>query len=463
MNRYLAILRVGLHFIIVISILMSGWATFAETESSPTTDQANNDINLVVVIPIEQTIESGLKRFLERALEEAHDIRADYIILEVNTLGGEVNAASDIGKLIRSSSIPTVAFVRGKAISAGSYISLNANQILMGPGSSIGAAAVVDLAGTQVEDPKVLAYWIGEMTSAAEINGRNPQYAVGMVDARKEITVEELGKTYPPGELISFTAEEAVAAGYAEGIASNISDVLAHLGAEQAHVETIELSAAEKLARFLTNPIVRTLLLLIGIAGIGIELFVPGFGFPGILGIASIVTYFAGQYVAGFAGVEHILMFVAGIVLLVIEIFVPSFGIFAVLGIIGLFSGIILAAYDTGDAIRSLLIALVCSIIVIVVIAKIFQKRGVWNKFILSDQLTTEEGYIPHTSKDELLGKKGVAVTPLRPSGTAMIEDERVDVVTNGEYIQAGVPVIVQKVEGTRVVVRKESSEEEKF
>lgn len=428
-----------------------------ETEAPENADE----VRLVYVIPIHQTIETGLERFLRRAFDEAQEAGADVIVLEITTLGGAVDAAAQIGQMIRLSPIHTVAFVKGRAISAGSYIALNADEIYMDRGSSIGAAAIVDLTGEPVQDPKTLSYWVSEMRSAAQASGRNPDYAEGMVVVDKVVHVEELNKTYGPNELITFTAQEAVQAGYAEGLADSLNEVLAHIGAQNAVVERVELTPAEKLARFLTHPVVMTLLLLAGLAGIGIELFVPGFGLPGIVGITALVAYFLGQYVAGFAGIEHILLFLAGVVLLIIEIFVPSFGIFIILGIVSLSAGIVLAAYDTGNAVRSLLIALFCAIVTIVIVSKIFQKRGVWNKFILRDQFTTEHGYIPTKPREDLLGKTGKAVTPLRPSGTAMIEDERVDVVTAGEFIPAGKQVVVSKVEGNRIVVKEISLDEQ--
>lgn len=416
--------------------------------------------HLVYVIPIHQTIESGLQQFLERAVEEANAAHADHIVFEVNTLGGGVEEAMNIGELIRSIEAPTTAYVKGKAISAGSYISLNADQIVMEEGSSIGSAAVVTIDGQRVEDSKTISAWISLMTAAAERNGRNPEYAAGMVDDRLVITVEELDRTYDEGELLSFTHAEALAAGYAEANAESMSDVLTFIHAEQAEIVRMETTVAENIARFLTDPIIMTVLLLAGIAGVGIELFVPGFGLPGIIGIVAFAAYFGGHYVAGFAGIEHMLLFIAGIVLLAIEIFSPSFGIFAILGIISLFSGVVLAAYDTGNAMTSLGIAFIVSIVLIVVVAKIFQKRGVWNKFILKDQFKTEEGYISNSDKTALVGKTGKSVTPLRPSGVALIDDERVDVVTSGEFIAAGKEIIVYKTEGTRVVVKEHSNED---
>lgn len=446
------VILISMLFSLLIGLVHSVFSVHAQT------NRLSND--LVYVIPIEQTIETGLEQFLSRAFAEAHDMGAVHIVLEVNTFGGRVDSAEAIGDLIRSSLIPTTAFVRGKAISAGAYIALNADQIAMQRGSSIGSAAVVDLSGTQIEDSKTVAMWVGQMRSAAELNGRNPDYAEAMVDERISITVEETGAIYGSGKLLSFSAEEALAAGYAEELVNNLSDVLAFIGAENDQIVHVSASPAERLARLLTNPTTMTILMLVGIIGIATELFIPGFGVPGIVGIAAFGLYFFGQYAAGFAGIEHILLFILGIILLIIEIFVPSFGIFGIAGIISLISGVILAAYDTERALLSLGIASLVAIVAMVFIIRIFKKRGVWNRFVLQDEFKTETGYVSQSSKQHLLGKEGTSLTALRPSGTALIEDQRVDVVSNGEFISANRQIIVTQIEGTRVVVREVKTEE---
>lgn len=84
-----------------------------------------------------------------------------------------------------------------------------------------------------------------------------------------------------------------------------------------------------------------------------------------------------------------------------------------------------------------------------------YKDRGIWNKFILREKLTTDKGYLSAETKDELLGKEGVAITPLRPAGTILIGENRIDVVTSGEFVASGKTVKVIKTEGTWVVVRE--------
>lgn len=429
--------------------------SIAVSVHAQTNEAAAEGRKVVYVVPVEQTIESGLEQFLRRSFAEAAGAGADYIVLEINTLGGAIDAALDIGDLIKNSSIPVVAYIKGRAISAGSYIALNADQIVMHPGATIGAAAVVDISGTPVEDSKVIATWAGEMTAAAELHGRNPDYAKGMVNQQLTIEVPEIGKVFEKGELIAFSAAEAVKTGYAEATARNLNELLAYLNMESAEVIISELSVAEQIARFLTNPYVTVILFIVGLAGIGLEIFAPGFGLPGIIGVSSFVLYFFGNYVAGFAQVEHLLLFVAGIVLMLIEIFMPSFGIFGIIGILCLIAGVVLAAYNTGNALASLGTAFLVTIIVLAVASRYMKRRGVWSKFVLKDQLTSDQGYNSAVERKDLIGKTGIALTPLRPSGTVQIDGERIDVVSAGEFIAKDQKVVVHEVEGTRIVVRK--------
>ncbi|MFK7693448.1 NfeD family protein [Paenibacillus sp. HJGM_3] len=437
-------------------VLMGTLPAFADVAApqAPAADASKSGGRLVYVVPVKQTVESGLQSFLERAFRDAEEAKARLIVLDIDTLGGRVDSAEEIGRLIRQSPVETLAFVHGRAVSAGSYIALNANRIVMEPGSSIGAAAVVDGSGKEVESAKIVSHWASEMRAAAELRGRNPKIAEGMVDKNLVVEMPELQRTSAKGEIVSLTAEEALKVGYAEQVTSDLNDAIARAGVQDPEILRFEPTFFEKLARFLVHPATATVLLLIGIAGVLIELFIPGFGLPGLLGIAGFGLYFFGHYVAGFAGGEDVILFVIGIVLLVVEMFVPSFGVLGIIGIVSIISGVVMAAFDTQNALLSLGIAFVLAVIVVAVFIRVFKHRGIWNRFILKDSLTTEQGYVSQSSKEHWLGAEGITVTPLRPAGTAELGGERVDVVTEGEFIPVNTRIRVVKVEGVRVVVK---------
>jgi len=426
----------------------TGLAGATSAEQSPSA-------GAVYVIPVQQTVQSGLAAFLDRALNEAEEAKASLVVLDVDTPGGRLDTAEEIGKRIREASVPTVAFVTGKAASAGAYLSLNAGDIAMAPGSMIGAAMIVDGAGNAVENPKYISAWSEEMRAAAEINGRNPDIAIGMVDPNRVVEMKEIGETSRQGQIISLSAENALKVGYADKLANTVEEVIAWKGLSDRTVVEIKPSLAERVSEFLTSPGISLLLLIIGLAGIVIELLVPGFGAPGITGLVAFGLYFFGQSIAGFAGMESLVVFLLGIGLLVLEVFVPSFGILGILGIISVIAGITMGAYDTGNALRSLGIAALVAVFVVGVVVYIFRKRGVWNRFILKEELTSDRGFVSQQPREHWIGQTGTTVSLLRPSGIAEIGGQRVDVITSGEFVDQGKAVQVTSVDGTRIVVKE--------
>lgn len=425
--------------------------------SSGSTDRPAGEVKSgpVFIIPVEHEIERGLQSFLERGFAEAANYGAVLIVLEIDTPGGLVDSAEQIGSMIRDSDIPVTAFIKGDAASAGSYIALNADTIIMKPGSMIGAASLVDRDGNSVDDAKIVSYWKSKMVGAAMLNGRDPDIAAGMMDVNLVVNKPELGVNKAAGQIIALTSDEALKAGYAEHLAATSEEAVGLLGYSTDDIFHVKQTGAEKVSHFLTNPVVMIILLFIGIAGIVIELLVPGFGAPGIIGTLAFALYFFGNYVAGFAGAETWLLFILGLVMLVLELFVPSFGILGLLGSVCLIAGVVRAAFSYTHALLNLGIAFAAAAVVIAVVVVTFKERGIWNRFILQESLTKEEGFVPALEKLSLIGAVGMSITPLRPAGTAMIGGERVDVVTEGSFINPDRPIAVVKVEGGRVVVKE--------
>ncbi|WP_235427235.1 NfeD family protein [Cohnella kolymensis] len=436
-------------FIAILGIPAAGaWAGLVQAADTPSA-------GAVYVIPVKQTVQSGLSSFLDRALTEAEQAKASLVVLEIDTPGGRLDTAEEIGQRIRSSAVPTVAFVTGKAASAGAYLALNAGDIAMAPGTTIGAAMIVDAAGNPVENPKYVSFWAEEMRSAAELNGRNPAIAIGMVDPKRVVELKELGETKEKGQILSLSADSALKVGYSELTAKSTDEVIEWKGLSDRQVIDMNPSLAEKIAEVVTSPGISTLLLILGIAGIAIEMLVPGFGVPGFTGLIAFGLYFFGQSIAGFAGMESMVLFILGIILLVLEMFVPSFGILGILGIAALIFGITMGAFDTGNALQSLGIAVLVASVIILIFAYIFRRKGIWNRFILRDELTADQGYVPNEGRQSWLGQEGLALSELRPAGVAEIGGQRVDVVTSGEFVERGKPVRVISADGTRIVVKE--------
>jgi len=435
----------GPRLLLVVVLLLTGlWAWSGGT---PAFSQAAQPT--AVVIPVEQGIERGLERFLQRAFQEAESRGANLVILDIDTPGGEVNAASDIGLLIRQSSMRVIAFIDNQAFSAGTYLALNADEIVMTPGSSMGAAAPINPSGTAA-DAKIISAWSEKMAAAAKMNNRDPDVARAMVEIDREFPGLK-GK----GTVLSLDAEQAQKLGYAERVVSGKDELYQYLGIPAEDVATISPTVGERVARFVTSPVVMSLLLIIGLTGIVIELFLPGFGIAGTVGLSAFALFFFGHYVAGFANWIHIGLFVLGVLLLMLELFLPG-GIVGAIGFVSLVSGLVMAAYDTEQGIASLGIAVVVAVIIAYLLVKRYGVSGMWSKFVLTDEQRNEAGYVASKDQRHLVGKAGIALTPLRPAGVVKIEGARVDAVSAGGYIAAGTPIVVVTAEGARVVVQEQ-------
>lgn len=428
-------------FIIFIGLLFFDDSKIAAESSSTKT---------VYVIPIEDTVEQGLKAFLSRATKEAEAEGANYIIFEIDTPGGRVDAAGQIAELIQSLDTPTVSFIVNKALSAGSYIALNTDTIYMKPHATMGASGVINPDGTAA-NKKAQSAWLAAMKSAAEAQGRDPKYAAAM--ANPEIDLPELDA--PKGKYLTLRPKSAVKVGYAAGIVEDRAELLHALGLKNATILEMEPTLSEKLARFLINPFVITILLSIASLGLIVEVFSPGFGVPGIIGLLSLVLFFYGHVVAGLAGMEAIVLLILGIILVIAEFFVPG-GIIGILGIGCVVVSLFISGQDIGNMAMSIGIAFLTSLIAAVILFRtIGMEKGIFRHIILNDKTSTELGYVSTVNRLELIGLEGKTITPLRPSGTAEFDNEHLDVVSEGRFIQTGQMIKIVKVEGSRIVVRE--------
>jgi membrane-bound serine protease (ClpP class) len=411
---------------------------------------ADADQKVVYVVPIEETVEKGLLAFLKRAVGEAEEAGAEAIIFDVNTPGGAVDAADGIGKLLTGTDLKTVSFVNKKALSAGAYISLNTDEIYMVPGATMGSAAIIDQQGNTA-GKKAESYWFAAMKAAAVECGRDPIYAQAMAD--ESIDLPELGAG--KGKLLTLTAEQALEVGYSEGTVKNLNDLLNKLGYEDAEVRNVNETFAEKLARFITHPIVIPILMTIGSLGLVLELYSPGFGLPGIAGLSALLLFFYGHMVAGLAGFETLILFALGVGLILLELFIPG-GIAGVIGLLAIVASFFMASDNVVHMGISLLVALTASIVLSILMIRVFGKKmKFFKRIILTDSTSTEKGYVSNKNRLELIGVEGVTLTPLRPSGTIIVEDERIDVVSEGGFVPKGKKVRIVKTEGSRIVVRE--------
>lgn len=408
---------------------------------------ADND--MVAVIKIEGTIDPGTRSYVAYAFEEAKQSGAAAVVLEFDTPGGYINSAESIRRLIDEYQGPVIAFVHPNAISAGAYLALASDEIYMTPGSTIGAAEPRYLGIGEV-DEKELSFWEKEVAGMAERGGRDPQIASAMV--RREIEVEDLVES---GELLTLTAGEALEVGYSEGTVAGSDELLEAIGLPAARWQVVEPRVTDSLVSWTTHPVVGTLLLMIGIGGLILEIITAGFGAAGIISMAAFALYFGGNIAAGMAEYWVAILFVFGIALMLVEAFMPGFGVFGVAGMISTLVSIVLAAVSVQTGMIMLLVSFLLAGVFSFFAFRYFANRGALRHIILSEEERADLGYVAPLNQTALVGLEGEALTTLRPSGAARIDGRRVDVVSDGAYIAAGEKVVVDRVEGVRVIVRK--------
>jgi len=449
LNRWaLRMSIVGLGLIAVL-----GYNTFVFAQQPP----------VVYVAPIEGIIDLGLAPYVQRVLNEATDAGAAAVILEINTFGGRVDAAVLIRDALLNARVKTVAFVNKRAISAGALISLAAEKIVMADGGTIGAATPVQMgqpgAAAQPVEEKTVSYVRKEFSATAETRKRPSLIAEAMVDGDVEIP-----GLIKKGKLLTLTTEEALKHKVADFRAQTIESVLEQLNLAGAQIRRITPNWAEDLVRFLTNPVVSSLLMTVGMLGIFMEIRTPGFGLPGALGIASLALFFWGHWLVQLAGWEELLLVGSGLVLLVLEVFViPGFGLAGVLGIGALLAGLSLSLIGGGAtwgfvviAVGRVLISVVLALVASLLMLRFLPRLPFGRQLILETGLAAGEGYASAPERDSSwLGKHGTAFSTLRPAGIAEIAGERVDVVSDGEFIDVGMPIVVTRVDGNRIVVRR--------
>ena len=408
-------------------------------------------------VPLHQEVEKGLHAFLQRSFKEAKAEGAETIVLDINTPGGFVDAADQIAKLMKTTDdVKIVAFINDRALSAGAFLALYADEIYMTPNASIGAAQVIDGSGNAAET-KANSAWLAQMKNAALHTGRDPEIALAM--ANPEIDLPNLRAQ--KGELLTLTADEALEVEYSEGTVATFDALLEKLGLQDAQVISTAETFTEKMARFITNPVVVPILLSVASLGLIVEVYSPGFGVPGSMGLAALFLFFYGHMVAGLAGYETLILFLLGIGLIIAEFFVAG-GIAGIFGVLAIIGSILLAGTNLAFMAISVLIAIAVASIGAVVIMKFFGKKlHLLNKIILMDTMDTESGYVSNKNRNELLQKVATTLTPLYPSGVAEVDGERIDVVSEGRYIEKNKEVVIVAVEGFRIVVREKKEEEQ--
>jgi membrane-bound serine protease (ClpP class) len=444
--------------ILLVAAVVSTLAAPAASWPGATPELLAQDRATVLVVPVQGVVEMGLAPFVERSLREASSSGASAVVLDMDTPGGRVDAAERIANALADSPIPVYTLVNRHAYSAGALIALASDGVYMRPASVMGAATPVDGQGTKASE-KIVSAMRSQMRALAEERGLDPRIAEAMVD--EDIAIDGVVEE---GKLLTLTPGEAEAIGYAVQV-EDLSDLLSRVGLAGATATDSQVNWAERLVRFLSHPVVAPFLLSLGFLGLIVEIKTPGLGIAGLAGIVSLGLFFGSHLLIGLAGLEDVLIFGVGALLLMVEAFViPGFGVFGFLGLAAMLGGLVMTQIPSlptqADFTRAGAVVTTSLLLIIVtawaLLRHLPRSGRLFRSGVLLDAATdADHGFTSAEIRADLVGQIGKAVTDLRPAGVAMIGDERVDVVSESEWIEAGAEIEVISSEGYRHVVRE--------
>ncbi|MEI7435300.1 MAG: hypothetical protein WCL16_00665 [bacterium] len=440
---------------------------------------ASTDGGLVYVIPIHGVMDEALLYVLRRGLRDAEAKGAQAIVFDFDTPGGRVDTAEEILAMLREVSVPTYAFVNPNAISAGAIIALGMDGIYMTPGSRIGDAMpiMISMFGNIEEMPKAVeekmaSYVAALVRSAAQEKGHDPMLAEAMV--RRELGYKVGDAVFAqPGQLLTLTSKDAARLVgpdrhpvLSQGTVADIDELLKLIGLDGCEVIELRVTAAERTATFIES--ISIILLAAGLLGLYIEFKTPGFGWPGILGLLCLAVWFWGSHIAGLAGYEEMVLFLIGIALIMIEVTViPGFGVIGVAGFVMVIVALVLAMVQhmPGEpwwhlslprlqfGLRNLLAALALVGFAGWGLRHWLPHTSAYRGLVLQTTLTHTKGFQASVPNADWVGRRGVALTLLRPAGTAQFGADRRQVVARGDFLEAGCEIVITETHGSRLVV----------
>ena len=202
-------------------------------------------------------------------------------------------------------------------------------------------------------------------------------------------------------------------------------------------------------------PVLQMLLLAIMFLAVFVEIKTGGMGAGIMLGIVAAGVFWGSQYVKGLVDLSQIAVFLAGILCIIIEMLMPTVGLLAGAGVAAVLYSVVMTLGGDINAVYAMLVSFAMAVFIFALIVKKLPSSKLWNRLTLKDKSNTANGYVSAEPREELLGKRGIVVTELRPSGSALIADKLVDVISEGAFLTKGEKIIVVAVNGNRVLGRK--------
>ena len=407
------------HFVIILLSLLTSFDVFAA-----------DSLKVIYRIRLDQDIDKSSQRLVTLGLEKALEADSDYILLDLDTYGGAVDAADSIRSAILRCPVPVVAYINMQAASAGALISIACDSIYMKTGSSIGAATVVDQAGNVMPD-KYQSFMRGMMRSTAQATGRDPKIAESMTDT---------------ANVLTLTPSEAIEVGYCEGIAESYTEVAVLLAGDDAfEVRNMsdDMTWLDRLIQFLLNPFLQSIFMMMIVGGIFVEIRTPGIGLPLLTAVIGALLYFAPAYLGHLAEYWEILLFVVGLILVGLEIFViPGFGVAGISGIVLIVLSLALAMVDNTELwtwegklnlepiLRPAGLVIISATAAIFgsvwLVKKLYATRS-FDHIALRQEMKASDGFTGVVSGlESLIGEEVIVFTDMRPSGKVKTGDGRI-------------------------------------
>jgi membrane-bound serine protease (ClpP class) len=437
--------RKTFHALLILSLLCAGLvllvaSSLAASSSEAINQPAASGNRVVVIADFNVQVDPGAVAFISRVVSTAQSQNAAAIVIEMNTPGGSLGDMLSIISSITAanqSGIPTYTFItpNGLGASAGSYIAMATNKILMAPGSIIGPSTPYIIGGTALEQNHTQAAALTLLTSLAENWGRNTTAIYDMVQSNQ-----------------AFTAKEAVAIHVADGSANSLSDALNQLGLSANSQVHLSEDIYEQIISALSNATLDGILFLVGVIAIVLDVFHPTILLT-ILGIISIVAGLVGAEIIG-ASLLGIVILVIAAALIVAELKLGhGFALMAgvVLGAFGIYYLSLGLQYSPSPITELVEIELGLLVVFGVII-------GLYVRWVI--------GPIRRRAKltgiEAMMGKPGVAITDLNPKGEVRVEGEIWRAESISGDIEKGKRVIVKYLDGlvVKVTILQEQPEQ---
>ncbi len=455
----------------------------------------------VHVIPLSGEVGPAMAAFVKRAVNQALDDNAKIIVFQVDTFGGRVDAALEIVEtLLTVDKEKSVAYVDPKAISAGALIALSAGRLYMRNNSTIGDCAPISYTneGVQEMGEKFQSPLRAKFRTLAKRNGFPEVLAETMVSKGKEIIMvkkdenvyffqrdefDELPadekKSYSfvktvveENELLTMDDVEAQEYQFSTASVSNIDQLFEILDIDPSSITWLKKTWSETMAGYLIA--ISPILIMIGMAAVYTELKSPGFGIPGAIGIICLALAFGSHHIAGLASYTELLLVIAGFVLIAVEVFVlPGFGIAGMMGGVFIFAGMVLALqgftlpnpefpWEMDLFIRNItwvlfygMFALLLSVLSFRYILPHVPLPG-GGPFLT---VTLDKSHADSSQSMRVkAGDTGITISGLRPSGKADFNGNRMDVITQGDFIEPGERVKIIHHTHNKIIVEKEEA-----